>query len=292
MSAPVTFTLDLEDHRPSAAAPFRVPALLDELLGLLDELAVVGTVFVVGELADRHPDLVRAVVEGGHEVALHAWRHVPLTDLSPDDFRRETARAKARLEDLAGVSVDGYRAPTFSLVPETAWAADELAELGFTYSSSVLPARNPLYGWPGAPAEPFRWPSGLVELPVPVARLGPVGLPYLGGVYLRVLPELAVRGLLALTSPRAPWLYCHPYDLDVDESYWVVPDAGRLGSRLLWLNRRRMRARIVRLVGDGAGPPLAVRAGRLAADLPIVDLRPGRAADGAPAPPGRQGVPA
>lgn len=277
MSAPVTFTLDLEDHRPDDGAPFRVPGLLDDLLALLDQLGVVGTVFVVGELAARHPELVRSVVAGGHEVALHAWRHVPLTELAPPTFRRETEQAKARLEDLAGAPVVGYRAPTFSLVPATAWATDELAELGFTYSSSVLPARNPLHGWPGAPAEPFRWPSGLVELPVPVARVGPLGLPYLGGVYVRVLPVRLAEALLAVAAPRAPWLYCHPYDTDVDEPYWVVPDAGRLGSRLLWLNRRRMASKIARLLGRGAGPPLRERAAALAPDLPTFDPRGPRA---------------
>ena len=65
-----------------------------------------------------------------------------------------------------------------------------IAEAGFAYSSSVLPARSPLFGDPTLPTAPFRWPNGLVELPCPVVRLGPVGLPYLGGVYLRALPGL------------------------------------------------------------------------------------------------------
>ena len=132
----------------------------------------------------------------------------------------------------------------------------------------MLPARNPLYGWPGLPTDPFLWPSGLVELPVPVVRAGPAGLPFLGGVYLRLIPSAVSRSLLTVTSPRAPWLYCHPYDFDPDEPYWVVPDAGRLGSRLLWLNRRRMQGKVEQLLRDGAGPPLRERAAVLRPQLP------------------------
>jgi polysaccharide deacetylase family protein (PEP-CTERM system associated) len=257
MAPPVTFTLDLEDHRPDDRAPFRVPELLDDLLALLGDQGVVGTFFVVGALADDHPDLVRAIAAAGHEVGPHAWQHRPLTEVDADDFRRHTGRGRALLEDLTGRPVIGYRAPTFSLVPGSVWVTDALADLGFTYSSSLLPARNPLFGWPGAPSGPFRWPSGLVELPAPVAGIGSFGLPYLGGVYFRVLPGWLVRRLHALVAPAAPWLYCHPYDFDTDEAFWVVPDAGRLGSRLLWLNRGRMRGKVERLLRDGSGPPLA-----------------------------------
>ena len=107
-----------------------------------------------------------------------------------------------------------------------------LGEVGFTYSSSVLPARNPLFGDPSLPATPFRWPNGLVELPCPVVRVGGVGLPYLGGVYLRALPEPASsrRPAAASGTGQVLWIYCHPYDFDPGEPFWVVPEAGRLGQ--------------------------------------------------------------
>lgn len=263
MSVPVTFTLDLEDHRPDDRAPFRVPAILDDVLSLLDEGGVVGTFFVVGSLADDHPDLVRRIAAAGHEVGLHAWHHQPLTEIGPGAFRIQTARGRSLLEELTGRAVHGYRAPTFSLVESSVWVTEVLTDLGFTYSSSVLPARNPLFGWPGAPSGPFRWPSGLVELPAPVAGLRGFALPYLGGVYFRVLPAWIVRVLHGLVVPDAAWLYCHPYDFDTGEKFWVVPDAGRLGSRLLWLNRSRMRGKVERLLRDGAGPPLGQRVAQL-----------------------------
>lgn len=259
MSAPVTFSLDLEDHRPDDAAELRYPEVTRRVLDLLDERNVTGTFFVVGEVAEAQPALVREVAARGHEVGLHAYRHVPLTEVEPATFREETARGKAVLEDLAGAEVVGFRAPTYSLVPASRWAVDELASLGFAYSSSVLPAPNPLFGFPGAPEVPFRWPNGLAELPAPVAGVGPFRVPLLGGTYLRLLPWPVVEAACRVTDlGPVPWTYCHPYDFDPGERFWWVPDAGRLAP-LLWVGRRRMEAKVRRVLRRGAGAPLRDR---------------------------------
>jgi polysaccharide deacetylase family protein (PEP-CTERM system associated) len=256
----VTFTLDLEDHRPSSDAPERYPALTREVLDFLDARAVRGTFFVVGEIAAAQRDLVREVSDRGHEVGLHGWRHQPLTELTAAAFRADVTRGKALLEDLTGAPVLGFRAPTFSLVPESRWAIDVLADAGFTYSSSILPARNPLFGDPTLPATPFHWPNGLAELPCPVVRAGTVGLPYLGGVYLRALPGMASSAARRRAGRgQLLWIYCHPYDFDADEAFWTVPDAGRWGSRLLWYNRRRTFAKVEAMLRGRAGPPLGER---------------------------------
>ena len=258
--AQVTFTLDLEDHRPSPDADERYPTLTREVLEFLDARAVRGTFFVVGETAETHPELVTEIARRGHEIGLHGWRHQPLTELDPESFRVDVSRGKSLLEELAGTPVVGFRAPTFSLVPDSRWAVDALVDAGFTYSSSVLPARSPLFGDPSLPTTPFRWPNGLVELPCPVVRAGGLGLPYLGGVYLRAIPgpasSLARR---SVGRDQLLWIYCHPYDFDPDEDFWVVPDAGRWGSRLLWYNRRRTFAKIETMLRGRAGPPLAER---------------------------------
>ena len=260
MAAPVTFTLDLEDHREHDGQELRYPHLTREVLDFLDARDVRGTFFVVGEVAKAEPALVREIAARGHELGLHGWRHVPLTELDPATFRADVTRGKALLEDLGGASVGGFRAPTFSLVPESRWAVDELGDAGFTYSSSVLPAMNPLFGDPGLPTVPFRWPNGLPELPCPVVRGGPIGLPYLGGVYLRALPGPASSGARAVVGRKQLlWIYCHPYDFDPGEPFWVVPDAGSVGSRLLWYNRRRTFAKVERVLRGRRGLPLGER---------------------------------
>jgi len=255
----ITFTLDVEDYSGPLGAP-RAPKITREVVAFLAERSVRATFFVVGELGEEHPDLVRDIAAAGHEVALHAYRHDPLPDVPEAEFRADTERGKKLLEDLAGREVLGFRAPTFSLVPRSAWVTDVLAELGFVYSSSLLPARSPLYGWPGQPRVPFRWPSGLLELPCPVTTVGRVANPYLGGVYFRVLPWRAVEyGLRRSLPGELLWTYCHPYDFDPDEPFSRRPGLSRAKSRLLWLNRRRMYARTARLLALGAAPPLAER---------------------------------
>ena len=248
MSA-ITFTLDLEDHRPGEHAELRYPAVTDQLLDDLEQWGVIGTVFVVGDVVRDQPDLVARVAARGHEIGLHGATHTPLPDVGPDTFRTVTAEATDRLAQTIQAPVSGFRAPIFSLVPESAWAPEILTDLGFVYSSSVLPARNPLYGWPGAPDEPFRWPSGLVEIPSPTFGLGPVAVPLLGGVYLRIAPAPLIRWA-ARRAPDHAWLYSHPYDFDSGETRWLLPEVGRLGSRVMWWGRKGMAARVKGIVAD------------------------------------------
>ena len=265
----LTFTLDLEDHRPSDRVAQRYPMLVRRLLGWLAAREIRATVFVVGQVADDHPELLADVAAAGHEIGLHGRTHEPLPELGPDRFLADTAKGKERLEAVTGAEVVGYRAPIFSLVPASRWAPELLCSLGFTYSSSVLPAPNPQYGWAGAPTRPFRWPCGLVELPAPIGGAGRFRAPALGGAYVRILPWQVVRRTHRRQPDAAvPWTYCHPYDFDPDEPFWIVPEVGRVGSRLIWFNRKNMLLRLGRLFADGAGPPLRERIRPLHDEIP------------------------
>jgi polysaccharide deacetylase family protein (PEP-CTERM system associated) len=260
--APITFTLDLEASPTDDHEPRRFRDVSTSILGALAERGVTGTVFIVGELAEAERELVLDVASYGHEIALHGYRHVPLPTLEETTFADDVRRGKGALEDLVGREVTGFRAPFFSLVESTPWVPDALTAAGFTYSSSVLPASSPLYGFPGCPRVPFRWPSGLLELPVPVLALGRTGLPFLGGVYLRLLPLPVVRTAVGRAGSQMLWTYCHPYDFDPDEPFRVLPHLGWAKSRLLWANRRNMLGKVGRVLGGGCGEPLGVRAAR------------------------------
>ncbi len=273
MAAPLTFSLDLEDHRADRTAPPRYPEMTRRVLDFLDEIGVTGTVFVVGEVAEAEPGLIREVARRGHEVAFHSYLHRPLTEETAARFETETQAGKALLEDLTGQAVVGFRAPVFSLTRESAWAVDTLMALGFAYSSSVLPAPHPLYGFPDAPAQPFRWPCGLLELPVPLARLGAWRLPYLGGIYLRYLPAGTVARLRARADKgQVPWTYCHPYDFDADEPFGLIRQTPLWASVLLWLNRRNSFRKLGSLLAEDHAPPFAARIAAGAFDhCPTVD---------------------
>lgn len=269
MSTPITFTLDLEDHRPHDGHQKRYPQIVDQLMEFMDDLQIKATVFTVGTLAEEDPDLIKRIHAAGHEIAHHSYDHTPLTKQTPSAFKKDTARAKAILEDLIGTAVAGYRAPIFSLTRDSLWAVDILKELGFSYSSSVLPAHNPLHGLSGAPRCAFKWSNGLLEIPAPVGRVGFATLPFLGGVYLRYLPFSVIQKQIA--KSEAPlWTYCHPYDFDAREKNWRIKGASVPVSLMLWLNRGGTLKKLEKLVATNSfAPPF--RDQNFAGDLPVVD---------------------
>lgn len=255
----LTFTVDVEED---GAGPDRAMTMTERLLDLLESFGARASFFIVGELAEARPALVRAIATRGHEIGSHGHRHRPLETEGAERLRQDLPRARRRLEDLSGMPVLGFRAPLFSLTRATPWAPDLLAEAGFTYSSSVLPARNWLHGWSGAPRQPFLWPSGLLEIPVPVARIGPLVLPVLGGMYLRYLPGWDLRRMarrLADTQGDSLWSYCHPYDLDADARFERRPDLGLVSSFFLWANRGLMAGRLAALLAGRCSVPFVER---------------------------------
>jgi polysaccharide deacetylase family protein (PEP-CTERM system associated) len=234
----ITFTVDVEDAAEGGDGLERCRAMVGRLLEFLTLRDAVATFFVVGDVAERSPGLVREIAAAGHEIASHSYRHTSLAVEDSRRFRSGTRASRRLLEDLAGTPVLGFRAPLFSLTPATAgWALDALAEAGFAYSSSIVPGRAFRSGWAGAPSEPFRWPGGLLELPCPVGKVGPFRLPFLGGMYLRYLPPWRLRQATRNRAPGLVWTYCHPYDFDTDEPFRRRPGQGWASSFFLWWNR-------------------------------------------------------
>jgi peptidoglycan-N-acetylglucosamine deacetylase len=235
----VIFTLDLEDHTGRYDAASRYTSISRQVLQTFSQKGISGTIFAVGKIAASEPTLLREISDLGHEVACHSWDHTPLDQQTPAEFRESTARAKGLIEDCIGKAVVGFRAPFFSLIETTVWAVDVLAELDFTYSSSVMPARSPVYGFPQVPTKPFLWKNDVVEIPCPVGKIGPFILPFLGGVYLRYLPRFIVQALVARADPESClWTYCHPYDFDFAEPFTRIEGMALWASIVLWANRR------------------------------------------------------
>jgi polysaccharide deacetylase family protein (PEP-CTERM system associated) len=256
------FSVDLEDVRSMIPdgernAP-RVAANLERYLEVLRRHGARCTFFTVGELARRQPELVARLAAAGHEVACHGADHVPLERLGKDGFRDDLRRAVDALQGAGAPAVRGFRAPLMSLTPRTPWAHEVLAELGFEYSSSVVPAGTALYGWPGFASECVRTAAGVWEIPVSVLG-GRHGVPFLSGVYFRLLPFAVVRAAFrrVLDSGRPAAGYLHPYDVDTEQERFMHPELGgsRLLNQLMYVGRRRVCARLDRLFGDGEVMP-------------------------------------
>ena len=225
-------TIDVEDYFQVEAfastierndwesLPRRVERNTERLLQILSDGGVEATFFVLGWVAERHPDLVRRVVAAGHEVASHGSSHVRVDCQSPEEFRDDIRRSKQVLEDLAGVPVRGYRAPTFSIGGASKWAHAILAEEGYRYSSSVYPVKHDLYGTPEAPRTPFSPVPGMLEIPLTAVRMLGIAIPASGGGYFRLLPYHLTSGLLnrARRVNRSPAVfYLHPWEIDPEQ---------------------------------------------------------------------------
>lgn len=252
------FSIDLEDVRTlipdGDQYAERVPAMTHQYLQWLERHDARCTFFVVGETAARYPDLIKRIVAAGHEVGCHTYEHTPLTELDATSFRADTQRTIDELIACGAPRPTGFRAPTFSLTARTSWAHDVLAELGFTYSSSVLPAPNPLFGWPEFGPEPRRLDSGLVEIPMTIGRVGPLAVPPGGGVYFRALPHILVRRARTTMPPNRPLLgYFHPYDIDVEQERFMHPgiDGSHIYNSLMYRGRSEVFHRLDRLMAEG-----------------------------------------
>ncbi len=203
--------------------PSRVARSVERVLSLLREHGARATCFVLGEVAEAHPELVRKIDDDGHEVACHGYRHDLVSAMTPAEFRADVRRAKALLEDLTGKAVIGYRAPNYSIGRGDAWAYDVLLEEGFRYDSSLYPILHDRYGQFDAPRFPhvIRQHGGrsLIEFPISTARLLGVNLPIGGGGYFRLLPETLTRlGVRRVNrGERQPIMfYFHPWELDAE----------------------------------------------------------------------------
>lgn len=187
------------------------------MLEILAERKVQATLFVLGWVAERCPQLVRAIAAAGHEVASHGYGHELVYSLGPEQFRADVSRSKNCLEDLTGKRVRGYRAPCFSITP---WAVPILQEVGFDYDSSVVPTvAHDRYGRldgmeAGMPIVSLR--EGFYEASISCVRLGRRGLPWGGGGYFRFIPySLWTYGVRAILRSGSPYVfYIHPWEID------------------------------------------------------------------------------
>ncbi len=215
---------------------------IEKILSLLDEFKVTATFFVMGWVAQNEAEVVRRISRAGHEIASHGMDHRMVTKLRIQDFREQAVASKKILEDLCGQKVAGYRAPTFSIVRETMWALDVLAEAGYEYDSSVFPIWHDRYGVPDAPIESY-WACGpeggrILEIPPLVWPVMGMNMPAGGGGYLRLLPvkvmEWAIRR--AEKEGRSGMIYLHPWEFDTEQP--ELP--------MNWMSRWRHRVNLCR----------------------------------------------
>lgn len=232
------FTIDLEEwYHPEFVTKF-VPAhqrkdqvedAVSPLLELLDRYDTRATFFILGQVAEKHPELIEKIYEEGHEIASHGYSHKHLHELSKEKFEDDLRKSMNMLESIIKEKIIGFRAPSYSIDQDTAWALDILERLGCKYDSSVFPLRfrkKSLYGVRNAPLYPYS-PSKeditkesddrnrkIIEFPLSIVKLSGIKIPVAGGAYLRLLPawflRLAIKKINKEERPAI--IYVHPWE--------------------------------------------------------------------------------
>lgn len=270
MPPPIVLSFDVEEHdRIEAAANLSVSPELKRTYAdrmelatrrLLDRLADAGgvkaTFYIVGEIAENHPKLVRDVAAAGHEIGSHSHDHRRMHRFTADTFREDLKRSVGALEQAAGEKVYGFRAPTFSLMRATAWAVDELIRAGLRYDSSIFPVRHDRYGVPTAPRGPFHLESTagrILELPLLTLRKFGQNLPVAGGGYFRLFPLWLMHAGLARAGdvPHGiGMLYFHPWEFDPEQPKLPL---GRMSRFRTYVGIGKSEVRLDRILQEYAG---------------------------------------
>jgi len=260
-------TVDVEDYfQVSAFAnqidikdwpnwPLRAEQNTHTLLELFERKDIKATFFVLGWVAERCPELIRAIHKAGHEVASHGMTHQLVYNQKPETFREETFRSKQLIEDIIGEAVYGYRAASYSITPHSLWALETLIDAGFTYDSSIFPVHHDRYGMPGAPlnihtAQTTNGKS-LTEFPLTSAKFFNGRLPVAGGGYFRIYPYFFSKLMLkrAAAEIKQPFIfYLHPWEIDPEQPR--VPNSSALSRFRHYTNLSRCLPRLENLIGD------------------------------------------
>lgn len=204
----------------------RIIASTNRLLSIMGNTKA--TFFVLGYVAEHHPDLIRRIRDAGHEVGTHGYSHKLITSQTPSQFKEELLKSIKIIKNITGEDVYSHRASNFTIMKSTAWAVDILKTCGIKYDSSVVPAKTPRYGIPDAPLFPYYISTehicgganqGIYELPLSVLRLPLKNIPIAGGFYMRFFPYEVIKNSIKIINlqGKPAIIYLHPWEIDVKQ---------------------------------------------------------------------------
>lgn len=257
-------TVDVEDYFQVSAfeplisrgewdsIPCRIEANMDRILQLFSDNDVQATFFTLGWVAERYPQVIKRIIDEGHELASHGWEHIRVVKQTPEQFRHDVVATKNLLEDISGKVVKGYRAASYSIGSSNLWALDVLNEVGYAYSSSIVPVKHDLYGMPDAPRFCF-YPDNkaLLEVPITTVTVGGRNINCGGGGWFRLFPYAFTRWALSQVNNQEDQpcvFYFHPWEIDGDQPR--ISGASAKTRFRHYLNLGRTYNRLERLLND------------------------------------------
>ncbi len=228
------FSIDVEDWSQSVLnqdnpVTNRVFDNTLRLIDLLDEYQHKATFFTLGNVAKKHPKLIRRIADAGHEVASHGYNHQSIFNLTPNQVREDVGSSVKILEDLSGQKVIGFRAPDFSIREYLfEWYCEALAENGLKYDSSLFPMKVVKYGIEKEYSLKIFNKYHINEHYLSYMKVGNSKLPFFGGGYFRITPYTITKLLSKKLDHKRAVFYMHPYEVDTKELAAVKRAHGKI----------------------------------------------------------------
>ena len=236
-------TFDIEDwychdcesgDKAWASKEVRIYEGVDRILDSLAKRNQKATFFVLGWLAENHPQAIRKIADAGHQIGCHTYQHELLTRFDKRQMYDDVYRAKSEIESVIGAPIDAFRAPAFSITEKNLYAFDVLAELGFKYDCSLFPAERDYGGMPsygiGEPRQINHEGYIFKEFPINPADVAGRKVVFSGGGYFRLFPYWLIKKLTK--QQNYTMTYFHPSDFDPGQ-----PDMKHLPMLRRWKNR-------------------------------------------------------
>jgi polysaccharide deacetylase family protein (PEP-CTERM system associated) len=208
------------------------------VLNVLKNIDARATFFILGKVAERHPEIVKAIHDAGHEVASHGHAHELVNRMTPEEFEDDVRRSIAILEGIVATKVAGFRARSFSIIPETAWAFGILQGLGLTYDSSCYDSE-----FEKIAALESQGVKGMKEFPVATKRVLGRRITTTGGIVFRLVPNSMLRRDFASPGTNeTPMIYCHVWEFNKDQPKRKVRMLQRIAqSPLMYTTESKLR---------------------------------------------------
>ncbi|HDY75596.1 MAG TPA: DUF3473 domain-containing protein [Candidatus Marinimicrobia bacterium] len=232
----------------------RIGPQLDHILKLLNKTDNKATFFTVALLARKHPQLIKRIVDEGHELALHTYSHKMLSEMSKEEFESDVKNSLDIFSSITDHKVAGFRAPYWSVNDENkTHIVRTLNKFGFIYDSSIFPFKTFQYGDIKAPRYPnvLRTDNGshIYEIPPSIMKYSDIKVPFSGGFYFRMLPYAFIKHWIKRTNSEGhpAVMYFHPYDMDPAQPKIIK---GLKERTIMYANQKGCREKFNKLLHD------------------------------------------
>jgi len=200
----------------------RISQGINKILLLLDHHRYKATFFILGRVAEKHPQIVEKIIDKGHDLGSHGYSHKLIYNVSPSDFEKDLKLSIDSLKIITGEDITKYRAPSYSITKKSLWALDILINQGIKIDSSIIKAENTRFGIKNAYKKPHWIKTGsgkLLEIPPNVVQCGKIALPITSGFAFRLFPLWFIKKQIKNfhNFGEIPNIIIHNWELDPEQ---------------------------------------------------------------------------